>query len=316
MRTIQIIAASRLHFGLLAPASSDSRRFGGVGVMVEHPSVQLTACSQEHFSVEGVAAERVREFAKLWAAHHGLDSLPKCRVHVESLAKMHSGLGIGTQLGLSVARALCELHGQLPTTPAELARSVGRGQRSAVGTYGFFYGGLIAEPGKQATDSLAPLELRLDLPAGWRWVLVCPRDGGGLHGDQEQRAFAELQQSAHENAAGLSRELHDHLLPAARQCDYLEFSDSVYRFGYQSGMCFASVQGGAYNGARLQQIVKTIRSLGIRGVGQSSWGPTIFALCPDESTAQKLVDQLKLIVADADFAITATANHGAKISDC
>ena len=315
MRTIQIIAASRLHFGLLAPASRDSRRFGGVGVMVEHPSVQLTASSQEHFSVHGFAADRVREFAKLWSAFHGLDSPPKCRLSIDSLARMHAGLGIGTQLGLSVARALCELYDKLPTTPPELARSVGRGQRSAVGTYGFFYGGLIAEPGKQATDTLAPLELRLELPTGWRWVLVCPRDGGGLHGDQERRVFSELQQSKLECTPELPRELHDRLLPAARQGDFQAFSDSIYRFGYQSGMCFASIQGGAYNGPRLQQIVETIRSLGVRGVGQSSWGPTIFALCPDEPAAQNLVDQLWRVVMDADIAITATANHGARISD-
>ena len=31
---------------------------------------------------------------------------------------------------------------------------------------------------------------------------------------------------------------------------------------------------------------------GIRGVGQTSWGPTVFAICPDNSVARNLAEQL------------------------
>jgi len=36
-----------------------------------------------------------------------------------------------------------------------------------------------------------------------------------------------------------------------------------------------------------------VRKLGIRGVGQSSWGPTAFAVVPDSDTALSLVLRFK-----------------------
>jgi beta-ribofuranosylaminobenzene 5'-phosphate synthase len=110
--------------------------------------------------------------------------------------------------------------------------------------------------------------------------------------------------------------MQEMLIPAARRGDFAAFSSSLYHFGYQSGLSFASIQGGAYNGPRLQQIVETIQSLGITGVGQSSWGPTIFALCPDELSARVLAEQLRRTISDADITITATANHGARLIYC
>ena len=54
-----------------------------------------------------------------------------------------------------------------------------------------------------------------------------------------------------------------------------------------AGQCFAHIQGGPYNGPHLAQLVDTIRSLGVRGVGQSSWGPTLFALLPEQAAAER-----------------------------
>ena len=53
-------------------------------------------------------------------------------------------------------------------TPAELAQSVGRGLRSAVGTYGFVHGGMIAERGKLPGEVISPLDARVVLPEDWR----------------------------------------------------------------------------------------------------------------------------------------------------
>src|SRR5262245_43321088 len=108
MRTIQITAGSRLHFGLLAPSAGHLRRFGGVGVMIDSPSTCLSISAATEFSVEGAGADRVREFALRWATSRGDSALPNCRIVVQSLPRMHAGLGVGTQLGLSVARILNE----------------------------------------------------------------------------------------------------------------------------------------------------------------------------------------------------------------
>ena len=313
MRRIQITAASRLHFGMLAPGATQGRRFGGAGVMITVPPLCLSVSASICFECVGPGAERVHESAESWRSSRGDPLLPECRIRVESLPPLHTGLGVGTQLGLSVARGLNEFRRVGDTTPAELAASVRRGNRSAVGTYGFFEGGLIAESGKANGEPLARLEARQELPDAWRWLLVCPRNGGGLHGDAEQRAFADLPEGTCDLADDLSSEMRDQLLPAARQADFDKFSASLHRFGYQSGLRFKSVQGGAYNGPRLQRIVATIRALGIEGVGQSSWGPTIFALCPDDSAAQACEDQLRRRLEDIDVTISTTCNQGAQV---
>ncbi len=146
-RRIEVVAPCRLHFGLLSFGHSSRRQFGGVGVMVDGPAVRLSVTAAERFETTGPLADRARQFACCWAEHAGFPAGPSsalaCRIEIQSAAPEHSGLGIGTQLALSVAAALTAWFDRAPLPPAELAQSVGRGQRSAVGTYGFATGGLI-----------------------------------------------------------------------------------------------------------------------------------------------------------------------------
>jgi beta-ribofuranosylaminobenzene 5'-phosphate synthase len=43
------------------------------------------------------------------------------------------------------------------------------------------------------------------------------------------------------------------------------------------GACFAPAQGGIYSTAQAPLIVDAVRDMGFVGVGQSSWGPTLYA---------------------------------------
>ena len=59
-----------------------------------------------------------------------------------------------------MGRALAELHG-LPAEPAALARAVGRGRQSAIGTWTFALGGFIVEGGRRpGGEGIAPLLAR------------------------------------------------------------------------------------------------------------------------------------------------------------
>ena len=66
--TYRIRTASRLHFGLLSFGQTERRQFGGVGLMVQRPGLELSAAPAEEFSVEGPAAERIWAFARQWRA--------------------------------------------------------------------------------------------------------------------------------------------------------------------------------------------------------------------------------------------------------
>ena len=107
-----------------------------------------------------------------------------------------------------------------------------------------------------------------------------------------------------------------HLVPAARSGAFDEFSASLYRFGRLAGECFAAQQGGPFASGRLAELVETIRGLGFEGVGQSSWGPTLFVPAEDEDRARQLTAALsaKRHADPLETTIARVANEGATVT--
>jgi predicted sugar kinase len=65
----------------------------------------------------------------------------------------------------------------------------------------------------------------------------------------------------------------------------------------------------------LTRLVEQIRELGAEGVGQSSWGPTLFVVQPNQTDAETLVQRLRSVSAgeSLDIVIAPPANRGARI---
>jgi beta-RFAP synthase len=306
---VRVVTPSRLHFGLLSLAAEGAawpdragravlpaRRFGGVGLMVRAPGVRLRAADAAAWSAEGPLAERALGFARRFAAAvgPGAAGAPQ-RLTVEAASPEHVGLGAGTQLGMAVAAALAAAW-RLDLDAAALARSVGRGLRSGLGVHGFARGGLLVEAGKRPEkapvpfSSPAPLAARLDFPADWRVVLATPADAAGWHGERERAAFAGLSPAADDPARtdALCRLALLGLLPAAAEGDLEAFGEALYDFNARAGEAFAAAQGGAFSGPAVAACVDFLRREGARGVGQSSWGPTVFAVVGDADRADDL----------------------------
>ncbi|MDA7977278.1 MAG: hypothetical protein MPJ50_00750, partial [Pirellulales bacterium] len=51
--------------------------------------------------------------------------------------------------------------------------------------------------------------------------------------------------------------------------------------------------GGTYASQRIENLVHALLGLGVDGVGQTSWGPTVFAFCESESDAIELAATLR-----------------------
>jgi beta-RFAP synthase len=288
--------------------------------MVERPGIQVRATAAAAWSAEGPLAERALAYAHRFAdgvrGGGAGGPLPPQHLTVEGAAPEHAGLGTGTQLGLAVGRALASALG-LTLEGAELARRVGRGLRSALGVYGFEQGGLLVEAGKRTPERLAPLVARLPFPADWKLVLAVPRDAPGLHGSGEQEAFDRL--TARSGVPGrrdvLCRLVLLGLLPAVVEHDLEAFGEALYEFNRRVGESFAPVQGGPYAGPRVAELVSFVRGQGVRGVGQSSWGPAVFAVVGGVEQAEDLAHRIRgrfgLDLSEA-FA-TQACNHGAVV---
>ncbi|MEX2174864.1 MAG: hypothetical protein WD872_10910 [Pirellulaceae bacterium] len=313
---VTVSAPSRLHFGLWSLGGA-GRQYGGVGAMVERPGLQLSIRPAETFLAAGPLWARVHPFATRWAEFHRMD-VPACRVEIESAPAEHAGLGTGTQLGLAIAAGLSALVGLPSQSAQELALSVGRGLRSAVGSYGFVQGGLIVEQGKLPGEPISPLDCRLDLPAPWRFVLVRPLVLAGLAGDEEASAIDSLPAIPGDATLRMIDLVRDHLVPAAATGQFDPFAESLRRYGELSGQCFAARQGGTYNGPILTRWVRRIQELGAVGVGQSSWGPTLFVVQPNEAAAQALAQKLQAEPTsnseELEIVVTPPANRGATIT--
>jgi beta-ribofuranosylaminobenzene 5'-phosphate synthase len=287
---IRVTTPSRLHFGLFHVPSPDSlrpgdRAFGGAGMMIETPAVVVTANPASAWQFEGRCASRAQAFAMRFMV-----SLPENRrrpyqVLIEQCPDEHTGLGVGTQLALGVARALAVASGGVEFSAIDLATRVSRGERSAIGVHGFDRGGLLIEAGKRPGEEIAPLVSHVELPPAWRVVLFRP-PAPPWHGDRERAAFATATKG---NPEGLRRIAEENMLPAAGLGDLEAFGEAVHEFNRRAGEPFARAQGGPYVSPAVTDLIAELRMIGIRCAGQSSWGPTVFAIVPDSDTALSLV---------------------------
>jgi len=275
---LRIRTPSRLHFGLLGFSPQTPRRFGGIGLMVESPGVELCAEPATAWKVEGVLATRARQIVDRLCAQQRQEGivLTPARICVHSAPVEHVGLGVGTSLSLAVTRVVLNLAG-VPSPAVEmLARLAGRGSRSGIGLHGFCRGGLIVDGGRKHETGIPPLLSRVPFPEDWSVLVVCPPGARGLHGTDEARAFASLPPIASEITNELCRLVLLGILPAALEHDLPAFGTAVSELQERVGACFAPVQGGPYTAPHANEIVAEMSQLGFVGIGQSSWGPTLF----------------------------------------
>jgi len=314
-RTVTVTAPSRLHFGLFAFGDGDPYPFGGVGVMVDRPPTRLVVRAADRLVVRGACRDLLRRYVDRATHSWNLPKPPRCSLELAASPAHHVGLGSGTQLGLSVVAGLNAFLGRPKLDADALARAAGRAARSAVGTHGFLWGGLIVETGKRATDALGTLAGRVELPRHWRFALVRPRGDVGLSGDAERHAFARLPAVPRATTERLTTLAKTRLMPCAASGCYAAFSEALYEYGCLAGACFASRQGGPFASPRLAHLVEWIRGQGLRGVGQSSWGPTLFVLLPSQQEAEMFVGVLRreYPTETLDVVITAASQSGAQI---
>ena len=303
LTVIRVQSPCRLHFGLLNVGASGSwanidgastipgRYFGGVGMMIGDPTITIYAEPDREWSAQGPLAEKV-----LIAARRFAKTVPEVtpqRIRISTSALPHVGLGVGTQLSLAVAKALAFVCGCEHWDAVELARRVGRGARSAVGVHGFQHGGFIVEGGQRVEGELSPLIAHGQVPGEWRVILALPESPAGRFGEPEHKAFEDLVHEAKPQVTEtLCRLVLLGVLPALAERDCRTFGEALYEFNARVGEIFAPMQGGRYATPLAADIVKFCRRHGATGVGQSSWGPLIFAFGDDRETANQLEARL------------------------
>lgn len=281
--SVEVFAPARLHLGFLDLAGSLGRRFGGIGLAIDGFGTRLTLTRAAAPSAEGPGAARALEHLAHAAAALGLP--PQARIVLGASSPEHAGLGSGTQLGLAVAAGLARLHQRSPGA-AELAAAVGRGARSGVGIAVFEQGGFIVDGGRGAESGVAPVIARLPFPADWRLLLLLDPARHGLHGKAELAAFGALPPFSESLAGTLCHHVLLQLLPGLAEQDFAAVSAALGTIQARLGDYFSAAQGGRYTSPAVGEAIVWLERQGVHGVGQSSWGPTGFALFDSAARAE------------------------------
>lgn len=268
-------SAARLHLGFLDMSGELGRTFGSIGLAIDAPVVSVRA----GFTGGGASANDAALAVFADRFYERYPEKRRARLYFERSIIPHAGLGSGTQSALCAATALDEVHGT-GMTLEERAALMGRGRRSGIGIETFRSGGFICDGGVAAAGGLPTLLLRHPFPEEWRVLLAIPEGEPGLNGRREDAAFAALPPECADAAKEACRLVLMKLLPGLIERRLEDFGDAVERVQLIIGECFSDAQNGPFADPMARDIFAEMRRMGARGMGQSSWGPTLYCFVP------------------------------------
>ncbi|MCS7167872.1 MAG: hypothetical protein RMI91_06865 [Gemmatales bacterium] len=284
---IRIQTPSRLHFGLLVPGPGEVRRYGGLGLGLAEPGYLMEARPSSAWRVRGEEAERAERYLARLLQHQALGQARPLDIHIVRAIPAHVGLGSGTQLACALAWLVARSADFDPSL-SDLLRWTGRGARSKVGAAVFASGGFIVDLGRAGDSSQTATYLRFEFPQEWQVALFLPKDARGLHGAQEQAVFAQLGPEANRVSERLCRLALLQIIPALLEGRYEDFAEGLWEYNRLAGKCFEAWQAGSYHSPEVVDLVAFLRQYAPVAVGQSSWGPTVFLIAPEQRLQEVL----------------------------
>lgn len=339
---IELRTGCRLHFGLAELSPGQPNRYAGLGAMLKSPNMHLRiswdAAVPDVTLPDGIDAASLMEYRLRIAAWQRTNN----DTHVELLEgfPFHSGLGAGTQLAclLAIAKQLRSLATRPESLDLRLLREPNpanwqsirevlkgleaqslaalaeRGLRSAIGLQGFLTGGLILDMGYEDSDSVRR-EVRAEsvcLPANWRFVLIRGSTNSAITGPLETNMIGAMAAKPNPHRHRMLQ-LAKLALTSASKADFETFCRAMEEYMQYAGDMFAPIQGGRYNGAVCSQAVAAAHQFGLKGVGQSSWGPTIFGLAPDAQSALQIAQGIASHASNWHVQVAKTSQSGAEV---
>jgi beta-ribofuranosylaminobenzene 5'-phosphate synthase len=316
---VRVSAPARLHLGDLDPFALG--RFGYAPVLaISVPRTVIEAEPAERLEVDGFEAEEARTYAQRVLEAFKLKGVT---VTVKAAAPRNQGFGSTTQLSLAVARAVTAAHG-LDVPLIELVKAVKR--TSTGGIYPFQRGGFVVaggfpvKPGERVwlrkEPLIPPLIFRADFPEDWRFVLarplVAPKSPDR---ELEEEAFGSLRE--HKPPAELIYKgyflLAAKLIPAVVERNAAAFGKALTELQVTVGRIYQPVQEEIFNPAS-QWLIPILNRSGALGIGQSSWGPTVYAFTDSPAAAEQIAGMIRAEARDrAEITIVAADNVGARI---
>jgi beta-ribofuranosylaminobenzene 5'-phosphate synthase len=310
---VLVSAPSRLHLGLIDLNGALGRIDGGIGITLSLPRTVIVAEKAPDLTIMGGSTESARRAGD--SGRKVLSSLGisgGARITFRAEPPGHVGLGSGTALSLSTARAICELYGT-PVPVRDLAILTGRGGTSGIGTAAFESGGLIIDGGhsfgsdrekqeyrpSSASGGIRPAQVttRHDFPEDWEILLVIPEPGTRVSGRDEQDIFRESCPVPIGEVREICHEVVMRLLPGVVEQDLDLFGAAVNRI---QEIGFKRIERERQS-PLIRSIESCLRDAGAACAGMSSFGPAVYAITDSglaglESSARDLIGEHAAII--------------------
>ena len=318
---VQVRSSGRLHMGFFDLHGGLGRKFGSIGLSLAEPVLVVNASSAEKLTITGEQSVPATVLAKANAIARQLIAKLNLNaavaLHISEYIPEHAGLGSGTQIALAVGKAISYLY-QLDLSARQIAELADRGRRSGIGIAAFDHGGLLIDGGRAVnatSDAVPPMLARYDFPDEWSILLIFDNTQPGIHGEQEKLGFNQLPVFSESLAAKLCRHVLMQALPAIVERDLAAFGQSIQVLQQHVGDYFAPVQGGRYASKLVGSVLNHLQHSGVACFGQSSWGPTGFAIFENSSAAQNQLLQLTATFTDQalSWKICKASNQGAQV---
>jgi beta-RFAP synthase len=310
LKSCSVSGSARLHMGFFDLHGGLGRKFGSIGLSLAEPTFAIEAKLANTLEVTGLAGvpattvERALVIAQQFLLQ--LQIKDNVNIVINQHIAEHAGLGSGTQLALVIGKAISQLYG-LDLTTAQISVLTGRGNRSGIGIAAFDYGGILIDGGRAnsskntaskptntpAKFAVPPLLARYDFPEDWRILLIFDTAYSSIYGETETAAFKNLPLFPENLAAHLCRLVLMQTMPALVEHDLTTFGKSIQELQSHIGDYFAPAQGGRYASQQVAKVLQYLAQAGLACFGQSSWGPTGFAVFESATAAELQLQQLK-----------------------
>ncbi len=104
-------------------------------------------------------------------------------------------------------------------------------------------------------------------------------------------------------------------LPALAERDLPAFGAAIRELQVRTGDHFAPVQGGRYASTKVAEVLDWLETEQVSCFGQSSWGPTGFAIFANVQQAGEYLQRLKGKFTGLDFVMCKGRNEGGNLCD-
>lgn len=318
---VEIDCFSRLNFGLIDLSNEPFRVDGSIGLATDLKlgRVLLKESSIMDLNFNGIDNCRYREVIERCLK---ITNNRKVSLHIESYVNEHIGLGTGTQIALSIVKAFDEEF-TLNLSINEIAMLAKSGGTSNIGIYSFFDGGFNVDSGRLFNkekhdigpsemflyDKISPRLLNLKFP-DWFICIAVPRVPVKVCDRFEVNLFKKYTPIPVEEVNCLCKWILMGLLPSIQTEDFDAFCYCIEKC---MNLGFKKREIGTYSDLVFDSI-EDLKSKGARGVGMTSFGPSVFGFYNSYEKALSGYNAIKNSNKYENIYLTKPRNIGAKIN--